>query len=80
MRSILLALPLIFLAAPAAAQQTDEQLWLQVNASIPLGDNLRGELGYLNQYRFGRDGQRDRMDHVATFTLTLSASSSGEGE
>src|SRR5689334_3072880 len=36
MRSILLAVPLLLLATPAAAQQTDEQLWLQTNASLAI--------------------------------------------
>lgn len=39
---------------------------------IPLSGKLRGEAGYLNQYRFGRGGARDQMDHIATFALTLS--------
>jgi hypothetical protein len=37
MRSILVALPLLLLATPAVAQQTDEQLWLQTNASVAIG-------------------------------------------
>ena len=37
MRSILVALPLL-LATPALAQQTDRQLWLQTNASLPVGE------------------------------------------
>lgn len=39
--------------------------------SLPLSKRLRGDLGYLNQYRFGRHGARDAMDHAATFTLSL---------
>ena len=46
--------------------------------SIPLGGRLRGEIGYLNQYRFGRDGRRDQMDHVATFTLSLNVARLGD--
>ena len=57
-----------------------ERMRNAVGVSIPISGNLRGEVGYLNQYRFGRDGARDRMDHAATFTLTLSASSSGDGD
>jgi hypothetical protein len=49
-----------------------------VGISIPLARNLRGEIGYLNQYRFGRDGRRDQMDHVMTFTLNLNAARLGE--
>lgn len=57
-----------------------ERMRNAAGVSIPLGGNLRGEIGYLNQYRFGRDGGRDRMDHALTFTLNLSASSSGDGD
>ena len=32
---------LAFAAAPATAQQQDEQLWLQVNTNVPLGDDFR---------------------------------------
>ena len=46
--------------------------------SIPLGGSLRGEVGYLNQYRFGRGGARDQMDHVATFTLTFNVEGLGD--
>ena len=44
--------------------------------SIPLGGQLRGEIGYLNQYRFGRDGRRDQMDHVADLHPDASTSRS----
>ncbi|RYD56362.1 MAG: DUF2490 domain-containing protein [Sphingomonadales bacterium] len=43
--------------------------------SFPLADKVRAEVGYLNQYRFGRDGKRDQMDHAATFTLSFSLAS-----
>lgn len=55
-----------------------ERMRNAVGISIPLTRNLRGEVGYLNQYRFGREGRRDQMDHVATFTLTLNAARFGE--
>jgi hypothetical protein len=55
-----------------------ERMRNAVGLAIPLAENLRGEVGYLNQYRFGRDGGRDRMDHALTFTLNLSAGSSGD--
>lgn len=57
-----------------------ERMRNAVGISIPLSNNLRGEVGYLNQYRFGRDGRRDQMDHVATFTLSFNISRHGEGE
>lgn len=57
-----------------------ERMRNAVGISIPLSSALRGEVGYLNQYRFGRDGRRDQMDHVATFTLSFNVARHGEGE
>lgn len=57
-----------------------ERMRNAVGISIPLGSRLRGEVGYLNQYRFGRDGRRDQMDHAATFTLSFNVVSSGDGD
>ena len=42
-----------------------------VGLSVALSKALKSEIGYLNQYRFGRAGARDSMDHIATFTLTI---------
>ncbi len=42
-----------------------------VGLSVPLSKTLKSEIGYLNQYRFGRGGARDTMDHVASFALTI---------
>jgi len=57
-----------------------ERMRNAAGVSIPLGRQLRGELGYLNQYRFGRDGRRDQMDHALTFTLSFNVARHGEGE
>ncbi|HTU09681.1 MAG TPA: DUF2490 domain-containing protein [Allosphingosinicella sp.] len=57
-----------------------ERMRNAIGVSIPLGGSLRGEIGYLNQYRFGRGGARDQMDHAATFTLSFNVSSSGDGD
>lgn len=46
--------------------------------SIPLGGQLRGDIGYLNQYRFGRDGRSDQMDHALTLTLSFNVARHGE--
>ena len=54
-----------------------ERMRNAVGLAIPLGGRLRGEFGYLNQYRFGRDGRRDQMDHVATFTLSFNVARLG---
>jgi hypothetical protein len=62
------------------ARRGYERMRNAVGISIPLGGRLRGEVGYLNQYRFGRGGARDQMDHVATFTLQFNIARLGEGE
>jgi hypothetical protein len=48
-----------------------ERMRNAVGLTIPLGGKVRGEAGYMNQYRFGRAGARDQMDHIASFTLIL---------
>jgi hypothetical protein len=57
-----------------------ERMRNAVGVSIPLSESVRGEIGYLNQYRFGRDGGRDRMDHAATFTLSFNVARHGDGD
>lgn len=52
-----------------------ERMRNAVGMSLPLAGKVRGEIGYLNQYRFGRDGRRDQMDHAATFTLSFNIAS-----
>jgi hypothetical protein len=49
-----------------------ERMRNTLGVSIPLSRSIRAEPGYLNQYRFGRDGARDQMDHVATVALNYS--------
>lgn len=49
-----------------------ERMRNTIGLSIPLMKALRGDVGYLNQYRFGRHGARDRMDHAMTFALNYS--------
>lgn len=48
-----------------------ERMRNAVGLSVPLSPKIKADLGYLNQYRFGRAGAREQMDHAATFTLTL---------
>ncbi|MES2441311.1 MAG: DUF2490 domain-containing protein [Pseudomonadota bacterium] len=57
-----------------------ERMRNAVGVSVPLGGKLRGEVGYLNQYRFGRAGRRDQMDHALTVTLNLNVASLGHGD
>lgn len=46
--------------------------------SVSVGGKLRAEFGYLNQYRFGRAGMRDQMDHAATLTLSFDLANLGD--
>ncbi len=39
---------------------------------IPVSKKLSADVGYLNQYRFGKSGARDQMDHAVTIQLSLS--------
>jgi hypothetical protein len=39
--------------------------------TLPIAKGISGDLGYLNQYRFGKGGARDQMDHALSFQLTL---------
>jgi hypothetical protein len=48
-----------------------ERMRNAVGLTVPLSSKLKADVGYLNQYRFGRARARDQMDHAATFTLTL---------
>lgn len=50
------ALALAIVAAPAAAQQHDEQLWLQVNTNVPLGDGFRVTLEQIARWGDRADG------------------------
>lgn len=42
-----------------------------VGVMIPFTKSVGGDLGYLNQYRPGRDGARAQMDHALSFQLTI---------
>jgi hypothetical protein len=42
-----------------------------VGITTPLAKKIDIEMGYLNQYIFGKDGKRDEMDHVASLTLNF---------
>lgn len=48
-----------------------ERMRNSIGLGVPIGRQLRLETGYMNQYRFGRNGARDQMDHAITFGLTL---------
>lgn len=42
-----------------------------VGITLPLGSQSNIELGYLNQYRFGRFGARPQMDHALNVQVNL---------
>src|SRR6476646_6533204 len=70
MRSIFLAWLFLLLATPAAAQQTDEQLWLQTNASVAIG--TREKVTFEGILRFSdRVGGVSHTEIGALFTHTL---------
>jgi hypothetical protein len=48
-----------------------ERMRNSIGLGAPIGKQLRIETGYMNQYRFGRNGARDQMDHIASLTLML---------
>jgi Protein of unknown function (DUF2490) len=52
----LLAVPLLFAATAAQAQQQDEQLWLQVNTNVPLAPKLRITLEQIARFGDRADG------------------------
>jgi hypothetical protein len=38
---------------------------------VPLGKRMTADIGYLNQFRPGRSGARDQMDHALNLQLTI---------
>lgn len=56
MRRMQFALALAGLATPAYAQREDEQLWLQVNTNVPLGDGFRLTLEQIARWGDRADG------------------------
>ncbi|MCP3735447.1 DUF2490 domain-containing protein [Sphingomonas sp. RP10(2022)] len=42
-----------------------------VGVLVPIGKQMVADVGYLNQYRPGRDGARGQMDHALTLQLTI---------
>lgn len=46
----------LLISVPAAAQQQDKQLWLQVNTNVPLGDGFRVTLEQIGRWGNRADG------------------------
>lgn len=45
--------------------------------AVPLGKAVGADIGYLNQYRFGRSGARPQMDHALSVQLTVNLGALG---
>lgn len=45
-----------------------------VGIIVPFSKSVSGDLGYLNQYRLSRGGNRAQMDHALSFQLTINLS------
>lgn len=48
-----------------------------LGVAVPLGKALNADIGYLNQYRFGRGGARPQMDHALSVQLTVNLGALG---
>lgn len=48
-----------------------ERMRNAIGLSVPLSKHVTTDIGYLNQYRFGRAGKRDAMDHALTLALAI---------
>jgi hypothetical protein len=42
-----------------------------MGVTVPITEHLDGDFGYLNQYRFGRDGDEDQIEHAISVTMNL---------
>lgn len=45
-----------------------------VGVAVPVARGIAADVGYLNQYRPGRGGARDQMDHALNLQLTINLS------
>lgn len=57
-----------------------ERMRNSVGLAIPLTKEARAEVGYLNQYRYGRNGKRAQMDHALMVTLNLNIARIGDAD
>ncbi|MGN7998487.1 DUF2490 domain-containing protein [Sphingomonas sp. 22176] len=48
-----------------------------LGVAVPLGKALNADIGYLNQYRVGRNGARPQMDHALSVQLTVNLGALG---
>jgi hypothetical protein len=42
-----------------------------IGTTLPIGRTVSADIGYLNQYRFARNGARAQMDHALSLQLTI---------
>ncbi|WP_254447591.1 DUF2490 domain-containing protein [Sphingomonas sp. ID1715] len=48
-----------------------ERMRNTVGLAFPIGKQVAADLGYLNEYRFGRGGARDQVNHALSLQLTV---------
>jgi hypothetical protein len=48
-----------------------ERIRHTLGVTVPITEHLKSDIGYLNQYRFGRDGDEDQIDHAVSVTVNL---------
>lgn len=48
-----------------------ERMRNQIGVTLPVTEGLNADIAYLNQYRFGKGGARDQMDHALSLQLTI---------
>ncbi len=48
-----------------------------LGVALPIGKALNADIGYLNQYRFGRSGARPQTDHALSVQLTVNLGALG---
>lgn len=48
-----------------------ERMRNMVGVTLPLGRAVTTDVGYLNQYRFGRDGAEAQIDHALSVQMTI---------
>ena len=53
---LLITAPLALLACPTYGQQKDEQLWLQINTNVPVGEGVRLTLEQIGRFSDRQDG------------------------
>jgi Protein of unknown function (DUF2490) len=51
-----------------------------VGLMVPVSRKISADVGYLNQYRFGRGSSRAQMDHALSMQLTINLAAKGQAD